>query len=180
MQYLNLKLLLQNSIMESDADELVNIDPDSNHFDTNKINFKAYEVDEFTKCIFQKDDLNIFHHNARSLMKEGRMDEYEVLFGPNGNPFQVMLFTETWLTNNSIDNCSFSGYESIHLLRPVDNNFDFKNKGGGVSIFVKEGIKYNRKDNLTIMSDIAECLFVEIIHGNRKYLVGGNLLYTEH
>ena len=75
MQYLNLKLLLQNSIMESDADELVNIDPDSNHFDTNKINFKAYEVDEFTKCIFQKDDLNIFHHNARSLMKEGRMEE---------------------------------------------------------------------------------------------------------
>ena len=90
--------------MESDADELVNIDPNSNHFDTNKINFKAYEVDEFTKCIFHKDDLNIFHHNARSLMKEGRMDEYEVLFGPKGNPFQVMLFTETWLTNNSIDN----------------------------------------------------------------------------
>ena len=159
--------------MESDANELDNIDPDVNHFDSNNVEFKAYDVDEFTKCIFHKDNFNIFHHNARSIMKEGRMEDYEALFGPNGNPFQVMLFSETWLTNNTTDLCRFNGYEAVHLLRPVDNKFDFKSKGGGVSIFVKEGIKYNRKDSLTIMSELAECLFIEIIQGNKKYLLGG-------
>ena len=62
-------------------------------------------------------------------MKEGRMDEYEILFGSNGIPFQVMIFSETWLTNNTIDLCRFNGYEAVHLLRPVDKKFDFKSKG---------------------------------------------------
>ena len=89
-----------------------------------------------------------------------------------------MLFSETWLTNNTTDLCRFNGYEAVHLLRPVDNKFDFKSKGGGVSIFVKEGIKYNRKDSLTIMSELAECLFIEIIQGNNKISFRGNILNT--
>ena len=57
--------------MEGDTNELDNIDPDFNHFETNNVKFKAYNVDDFSKCIFKKDNLNVFHHNARSLMKDG-------------------------------------------------------------------------------------------------------------
>ena len=106
-------------------------------------------------------------------MKEGRIDEYDVIFNSGGNPFHVMVFTETWLTNNNKDICKFDGFEPEHLLRPVDNNFDFKSKGGGVSIFIKEGITYKRRDDLTILSNLAECLFIEITQGYKKYLIGG-------
>ena len=159
--------------MEGDTNILDNIDPDSNHFNDNTVQFKQYDIDTFIKCKFQSNSFNLFHHNSRSLIKEGRIDEYDVLFNSGGNPFHVMVFTETWLTNNNKDMWRFDSFEPEHLLRPVDNNFDFKSKGGGVSIFIKEGIKYKRRDDLTILSNLAECLFIEITQGYKKYLLGG-------
>ena len=90
-----------------------------------------------------------------------------------GNPFHLMVFTETWFTNNTKDTYRFNNFVPEHLIRPIDNNFDFKTKGGGVSIFIKEGISYKRRDDLTILSNIAECMFIEISHGGIKYLIGG-------
>ena len=84
-----------------------------------------------------------------------------------------MVFTETWLTNSNKDMCNLNYFESEHLLRPIDNNFDFKTKGGGVSIFIKQGIIYKRRNDLTILSNTAECLFIEILQGEKKYLIGG-------
>ena len=106
-------------------------------------------------------------------MKEGRIEEYDALFNPGGNPFHLMVFTETWFTNDTKDTYKFNHFVPEHLIRPIDNNFDFKTKGGGVSIFIKEGISYKRRDDLTILSNIAECMFIEISHGGIKYLIGG-------
>ena len=152
---------------------LGDIDPDANYFNDNSIQYNRYTIDTFSTCNLQNNDFNLFHHNSRSIMKEGRIEEYDLLFNSGGNPFQVMVFTEMWLTNNNKDICNFNQFESEHLLRPIDHHFDFKTKGGGVSIFIKQGITYKRRTDLTILSNIAECLFIEILQGDKKYLIGG-------
>ena len=61
------------------ADNLSNIDPDINHFDT-VLNFQQHSINSFNnKNYVELKTLKIVHHNARSLMKPGRMDEYNML-----------------------------------------------------------------------------------------------------
>ena len=75
-------------------------------------------------------------------MKEGKLDEYNILFKSIDNPFNIMIFTETWLTEINKDLCNFEGYTPLHLLRPIDRHFDLKTKGDGVSIFIKNNIDF--------------------------------------
>ena len=67
----------------------------------------------------------------------------------------------------------FNGYKPIHLLRPTDGSIDFKTKGGGVSIFVKDHIHFKHRNDLVIMESYIECSFIELKFNNQKYLIGG-------
>ena len=97
------------------------IDPDSNHFNHFAVNFSTHTIDNFTRnANLNSNSLNILHHNSRSIMKEGRLSEYELFFRAIENPFKILVFTETWLTECNLDICKFQIYSSLHLLRPVD------------------------------------------------------------
>ena len=151
-----------------------NIDPDINHYNDNIDNFKQHSIDSFIQdAKLINNSLNIFHNNARSIMKEGRIEEYDVLLKAISNPFHFMVFTETWLTENNKDLCQFDGYTPLHLLRPVDEQFDHKSHGGGVSFFIKNNIEFKHREDLSISTSEAECIFIEITHNNKKYLIGG-------
>ena len=113
------------------------------------------------------------HHNARSLMSKGKMENYETFFKAIDNPFGILIFTETWLTNDKKDSCRFTGFSAIHLLRPHDQTFDFKERGGGISIFVREGIEYKHRSDLDIVLQFLECCFIETSFNNKKYLIAG-------
>ena len=75
--------------------------------------------------------LKIIHHNARSIMKPGRIEEFESFFNTLNKKFDILIFTETWLTEDNKDYCRFEGYEQNHLIRPIDNNLDYKSRGEG-------------------------------------------------
>ena len=76
-----------------------NIDPDINHYNDNVTNFKQYSIDTFIEdAKIVNNSLNLFHNNACSILKEGRLEEYNILFKAISNPFNIMVFTETWLT----------------------------------------------------------------------------------
>ena len=45
-----------------------------------------------------------------------------------GNPFNIMVFTETWLTVDNTHLLNFEGYTPLHLVRPIDAQFDLKTK----------------------------------------------------
>ena len=66
-------------------------------------------------------------------------------------PFDVLVFTETWLTQDNIDHCNFKGFHPIHLIRPSNENIDFKLRGGGVSIFVRDYLTFRPRNDLSIM-----------------------------
>ena len=78
------------------------IDPDNNHYNQYTVNFSSHTVDSFTRdSNLNNNALNIFHNNARSIMKDGKLSEYEMFFKAINNPFKILIFTETWLPNVS-------------------------------------------------------------------------------
>ena len=160
--------------MEEFVDNLSIIDPDTHHFDEN-LNFQPpHTINSFnSKQDINTNSLKIAHHNARSLMKTDRIDEYQILLQDLKNPFDILIFTETWLTPDKKDLCNFEGFQSIHLIRPTDNHIDFKERGGGISIFIRDNLTYKHRDDLTVMLPYIECSFIEMKYNNQKYLIGG-------
>ena len=64
--------------MERINDDLTTIDPDINHF-SSEVNFESHSINSFSnKQDIDSNALKIIHHNARSLMKPGRLDEYHM------------------------------------------------------------------------------------------------------
>ena len=133
-------MLFQMVDLANNSDD---IDPDYNHFRYNPLDFKSFTVDTFKDFSHDiSDTLSLFHHNARSITTPGRMDEYDLLFDMVKNPFDILVFTETWLTKDKMDLCKFDGFQSVHHIRPIDNDFNLKERGGGISIFIKDGIEF--------------------------------------
>ena len=74
----------------------------------NTVNFSTYSMDDFYKSNIDKvNSLNIMHNNSRSILKEGRLDEYTILLNSIGNPFHILAFTETWLKPENADRVKF-------------------------------------------------------------------------
>ncbi|CAL4060163.1 unnamed protein product [Meganyctiphanes norvegica] len=88
------------------------------------------------------------------------------------NPFHILAFTETWLKADNYNLVEFDDYEHICKIRPVDNNFDMKETGGGLSIFIKKHIQYKLREDLNFMLPFVETLFIEVPHNNKTFLIG--------
>ena len=160
--------------MEAFENNLSVIDPDINHFDLHT-NFQSHSISSFNdKQEIEANSLKIIHHNACSLMAPGKLDQYDTLFKALKTPFDVLVFTESWLKEDNSELCKFDGFQKgIHLLRPIDDNTDFKTKGGGISIFIKDNLQFKNRDDLTLILPHMECLFIEIKYNNQNYLIGG-------
>ena len=158
---------------DGDRNFLETIDPDTNHFIDNTVNFSTYFMEDFYKSdITMNNSLNIMHNNARSILTAGRIDDYNNLLDYINNPFHILAFTETWLRSDNVDRVIFKDYNDVHLLRPIDEQFDFKESGGGISVFIKEGINYKTRDDLTVILPYLEAIFIEVNYNNKLYLVG--------
>lgn len=144
------------------------VDPDNNDFMEQYVNFSSYSINNFSSSNISKYSFNLFHHNARSILAEGRLDEYSVMLNEIDNPFHLLAFTETWLKPDNVDLVHFEGYESFHLIRQ-DN--DLKETGGGISVFVKEGINFKIRNDLNVMLPFVELLFVEVNYDNTNYMI---------
>ena len=106
-------------------------------------------------------------------MKLDRIDEYETYLNKFKNPFDILIFTETWLTLDKFDQCQFKGFIPIHLIRPSEDRPEFKTSGGGISIFVKPNIEFKQRNDLTVMLPFMESSFIEIKFNRQNYLIGG-------
>ena len=100
------------------------------------------------------------------------MDEYNILLDYIKNPFHILAFTETWLKPDTVDQANFEGYDVSHIIRPTDDNFDFKEKGGGISIFIKESLRYKVREDLNVTLPYMETLFIEISFNSKIYIIG--------
>ena len=109
-----------------DSNILDNADPDLNHYNDFDIDFKAHDIDTLKGNISISEGFNLWHHNSRSILKEGKMDEYEMLLGSINNPFHIMAFSETWLRYDNVDRVSFKDYDHLYNIRPSNHSTDEK------------------------------------------------------
>ena len=124
---------------DENNNRLEEIDPDRNHFENDYINSNVYSIESF------------------SIMKPGKFDMYNAFFDSLKIPFDIIIFTETWLTENKKTLCEIDGYVPKHLIRPKGDGIDFKDKGGGISIFIKNGFSFRERNDLTVMHPYMEC-----------------------
>ena len=96
---------------------------------------------------------SLCHINMRSL--KANMDDFENYMNMLNIKFSIIGVTETWLNDATRDLYVWDDYELIerHRLNKI---------GGGIGSFVKTGVSFKYRDDLTIFGDHCESLFIEI------------------
>lgn len=84
---------------------------------------------------------------------------------------EVIVLTETWMTQNSLDSCNIEGYLGHHTLR-------FGRRSGGVSIFCRSAFVVHKIEKLCKSNDTIESCVVELACGRDIYVIFA--LYRPH
>ena len=145
---------------------LFETDPDIQFLNNNTFNENLsscnYYVEEMMKKKCQQQSIDnsnfsVFHLNVRSLPKH--FTELESYL--NGLPidFSVIGLTETWLNESTADIYNMQGYQNY-------NNYRTGRRGGGVSLYIKEGLNSEIRNDLNLMDPSMEALFIEIPNSN--------------
>lgn len=102
--------------------------------------------------IINQSRLSCITFNARSL--RGSFSRIRVFLRSIDYDFTFIIVTETWL-NNDIDlGFDLDGYSSVGLCRNVN--------GGGIKIFIRDGLNYSIVENLTQLFPSHECLTIKV------------------
>ena len=79
----------------------------------------------------------------------------------------IIVITESWLTTSNKHLFNIPNYSSEHIVR---NN----KRGGGVSIFINNNIKYKLIDNLSLsVNDAYDMITISFIYEHINYLLSG-------
>ena len=97
--------------------------------------------------------IRVMHVNIQSTA--AKHQEVLNLLTELNDTVDVMLFCETFLTEVNATNYEFASYNSFHKIRA--------SRGGGCSVFVKEGISYVCREDISLVGPQYECAFIEII-----------------
>lgn len=153
---------------------LANADPDTNSiFNQCSIPCDYYSDNSFKsfcieKSISNENCFSLFHQNIRSLNNPknyANLNNYLDILSIN---FTVIGLTETWLDKDKVHNVSIDNYNHHASYRT-------ERGGGGVSLFIKEGIQFSpRNDLVASIGDEAEAVFIELIEPffKKKLIVG--------
>ena len=96
---------------------------------------------------------SLLHHNIRSIPSNlSKLTSYLALLHLKPT---IIGISETWLTSDNKDRYFIPEYSSVHLCRP-------KKRGGGVSLFIKNGINFKYRSDLEYSTPDIECIFIEI------------------
>ena len=151
--------------INDDSDHIVEyqgeLDPDKNYFYQFSYHLSQssnyYSEDSFNKCIDRCNNANdifsIIHVNIRSL--PANMTGFMSYMSNINHTFSIIGFTETWLKPNNIETFGITGYNHIGLTRQ-------NGKGGGVSLFISDDIVFSELQELRMVQDHIECIFIKI------------------
>ena len=114
-----------------------------------------YTVDSFNNFSkkFNNSKLSVITFNVRSFHKH--CDEFIGFLNCINLKFDVIILTETWLSDLNKDIANIDGYNVVHSIRT-------KKQGGGVSLFIRDSLNFEVNNNLIINNDIFECVGVTL------------------
>ena len=79
--------------------------------------------------------------------------------------FSCILLTETWLTKDDDNVFNIPGYNCFNLYR---NNY-----GGGLKMYLKNGIKARLLKDFTFINELFEMISIEVMFGSNKAVLSG-------
>ena len=113
-------------------------------------------------------DFNLIHFNSRSLNKN--INNIEDYLSHLNHNFTAIGCTETWLKDD------FSSLIHLKNYNLVENHRQSK-RGGGVCLFIKDDILFNRRNDISPFNDDIESIFVEISASTLKENVIVGVVY---
>ena len=106
----------------------------------------------------------ILHMNIRSMNKN--FEKLKIFLDKAQCERAIIGITETWFSGSPHSMYSLSGYNMITNSRQ-------KKRGGGVALYIPTHFEYEVKNDLTVMTDSLETLFIEIcVIGDKNIVVG--------
>ena len=157
---MNSKVFIPFEINESIDTPLTEMDPDIQYYSNSNYTQGAkcdyYLEDQFiSKVVEQKNcnRLSFFHLNVKSIPKH--FDELEMYINSLKLEFTMIALTETWLDQSKQDLYNMPKYNCI-------NRFRKQRRGGGVSLYIKNDIKFMNRPDLEYFDVEMESLFIEI------------------
>ena len=131
--------------------------PIEEYFDIDKFNNKYSRIG--------KSDLSFIHVNIRSLLKNG--DDFVAYIESLNLKFDVIAFTETWLSESrNIENI-LPDYKAFHSMRSSDQE-----PGGGAAIYIHKRLKSLEITELSCNEYNIECVFAKIECNEENLIVG--------
>ena len=97
--------------------------------------------------------LSILHLNIRSIPRN--LSYLQTYLNNLDIQFSVIGISETWLEPYNVDCYGMDGYKEEHLYRS-------ERMGGGVSLHVMNGIEYFVRNDMSIIDEHLESLFIEV------------------
>ena len=90
-----------------------------------------------------------------------------------GHSFNIIGLSETWISSNkdSFVNPFLPGFDFIS--QPSKLSF------GGVGLLIANSLRYSVRDDLNSSSDLEESLWIEVLNGTKKNIVGGVVYSTK-
>ena len=105
------------------------------------------------------DSFSVFHHNIRSVPTN--LCKLIIHLENLDFKFSVIGLSETWFKDHNVLVYNMDGYNHVY-------NYRLHRSGGGVSLFIKEDLQYTKLQNLCLMNDCIERVFIEIAKSSTK------------
>ena len=96
---------------------------------------------------------SIIHLNIRSISRN--LNAFETYLKNLAHKFTVLGLTETWLNNSNFNTFCLAGYYHVYNYRSI-------RVGGGVSLFIQDCFEYVKRNDLCIMNEFIETVFIEL------------------
>ena len=134
---------------------LSNFDPECNT--PSKVNFNYFDLHKFHSSpeinTCSNKALSLLNCNIRSI--QANFDNLVQLLNDLNYPFNIISLSETWLrSNEQISNLDLPGYS--FLSQPTTQ------RAGGVGLYIRNGIQFSVRHDLTSSTGESEMLWVEI------------------
>ena len=158
------------SVLESNIDDFNNnplrdADPDIHFFSNPQTYLKSEYFTEqsfnnkFANCDSQ---FSLFHLNIRSV--PANLTSLELYLSSLRNTFDVIALSETWLSEHNSDLFCLPGCVMESRIRG-------DRAGGGVSLILRDSLRYKVRDDFSKSSDCIESVSVEITSLDRRVIV---------
>ena len=157
--------ILESNIDDLNGNPLRDADPDVNFFSNVQPTLQSNYFSEHSfNARFSNSNthLTLFHLNIRSM--PANFSSLELYLSSLKLEFDVIALSETWLNAHNRDVFPLPGYAMESRIRE-------ERIGGGVSIFLRNSLKYKTRNDLSEVSEHSELVALEVTSLNRRVVV---------